>query len=97
VSRDILKKCAYCTYFKHYYHIDLLNRNVFVCLALVWKIRGLWGVLTNQRNRYGNKDGTFIRQYLDGETWKTNYTIFTPQAPDFPHKGDTVIMWDASV
>ena len=43
VSRDILKKCAYCTYFKHSYHINLLNRNLFVYLALVWKIRGLWG------------------------------------------------------
>jgi hypothetical protein len=32
---------------------------------------------TNQRNCYGNKDGTFIRQHLHGETWKTNYTTFT--------------------
>ena len=25
-------------------------------------------LITSQRNRYGNKDGTFIRQHLHGET-----------------------------
>ena len=35
---------------------------------------------TNQRNSYGNKDGTFIRQHLHGDAWKTNHTICTLQA-----------------